>query len=36
MTQQPAQRRMWVEAIGWILLVGSIAVGLGLTIWAPV
>jgi len=25
-----------MEAIGWILLIASIGVGLGLTIWAPV
>ena len=36
MTEQTVDRRIWVEVIGWILLIGSVAVGLGLTIWAPV
>jgi hypothetical protein len=26
----------WLELIGWVLLIASMAVGFGLTIWAPI
>ena len=35
MTEQ-ASERPWRETIGWALLIASVAVGFGLTIWAPV
>jgi hypothetical protein len=36
MTGQTTRGWNWMEAIGWILLIASIGIGLGLTIWAPV
>jgi hypothetical protein len=36
MSEPSTRRWSWVEAIGWVLLIASIAIGLGLTIWAPV
>jgi hypothetical protein len=34
MTDKPGNR--WEEIVGWAKLIASLAVGFGLTIWAPI